>query len=447
MTHTFIPVPEILDSPRGRRLAGAIPVALRVPDHTGLPDSAPVVIVGGGLAALTLAARLWHHGVREYLILERGERIGGQFFDRVAAVGQLVLRSPYEHHPGAEGHRDCEMLDFARLNWEHLTPTERNEVRMAQSGQRAVAPLDIFEAYCSHVAATHGVTERSRRADVREIVAHGDGWRVLTDRGEVRAQAVVLAVGETRRPAPDHWDTASDRVRYWDEPLGEKVTGRHAVVGAGLSAAHIVHDLCSRGLPVDWVFRGTEHYQCADVNAAFFRPEGRAIFHLDALEQRRTMLSVERRPSIMFEFQPRLREWEKSGLLTVHRETEITDLRAHGSGARLHTAADTEPISVDHVHLALGTRTLIAPEVKGVELTLHDGLPAMDEHTLQLADAPGLHAIGAIGSLALGPATRNIDGHRVAAARIADALRARFSSPAPGRAEDRIPTQPIRRSA
>ncbi|GHD81399.1 NAD(P)-binding domain-containing protein [Streptomyces goshikiensis] len=427
MTHTFIPAPEILDSPRGRRLAGATPAALVVPDLPALPASAPVVIVGGGLASLTLAARLWHHGIRDYLILERGTRLGGQFFERVAAVGQLILRSPYEHHPGAEGHRDCEMLDFARLNWEHLTATEQNEVRMAQSGQRAVAPLDVFEGYCSHVAATHGVTGQARRADVREVVADGAGWRVLTDRGEVRAEAVVLAVGEVRRPAPEHWDTTSTHVRYWDQHCERPAGGRHAVIGAGLSSAHIVHDLCNRGLPVDWVFRGTEHYQCADVNAAFFRPEGRAMFHQDSLEQRRSMLSVERRPSIMFEFRPRLQAWEESGLLTVHRGAEITDLQTDGEGAHLAIAGGA-PLSVDQVHLALGTNTVFTAQVSGAKLTFHEGMPLMDEHTLQVSGVPGLYAIGALGSLALGPATRNIDGHRVAAARIADALREQFQA-------------------
>ncbi|MFG2716355.1 transposase [Streptomyces goshikiensis] len=87
MTHTFIPAPEILDSPRGRRLAGATPAALVVADLPALPASAPVVIVGGGLASLTLAARLWHHGIRDYLILERGTRLGGLGF----GAGRMTL--------------------------------------------------------------------------------------------------------------------------------------------------------------------------------------------------------------------------------------------------------------------------------------------------------------------------------------------------------------------
>ncbi|MET9293139.1 NAD(P)-binding domain-containing protein [Streptomyces sp. NPDC003077] len=426
MTYTFIPAPELLDSPRGRRLVGATPSALMVPERPELPPTASAVIVGGGLAALSLAARLWHDGIRDYLILERGPRLGGQFFERTASVGQMILRSPYEHHPGAEGHSDCEMLDFARLNWNHLTAIEQNEVRMAQSGQRAVAPLDVFEGFCSHVAATHSITERSRRAEVQKVVADGDGWRVATDRGDVRATAVVLAVGEARREAPDGWDTASERVRYWDEPC-EPIDGRHAVIGAGLSAAHIVADLCARGLAVDWVFRGKEHYQCADVNAAFFRPEGRAIFHLDSLERRWAMLSVERRPSIMFEFRPRLRAWEEVGLLSVHRETVVTELRADPTGVALCIDGGA-PLRVSQAHLALGTRPPLAPEVSGAEIRTHGGLPLMDETTLQISGITGLYAIGALASLALGPATRNIDGHRVAAARISTSLRRRLGS-------------------
>ncbi|MFI9202014.1 hypothetical protein [Streptomyces sp. NPDC053048] len=189
--------------------------------------------------------------MRDFLLLERESRLTGRFFTRVDNLGQRVLRSPYEHHPGAEGHRDCEMLDFARLHWPQLTEVEQHEVRMAQSGQRGVAPIDIFESYCSHVAASHEVTARARRAEVLEVAGSDE----------------------------------------------------------------------------------------ADVNAAFFRPEGRAIFTRRSLEYR--------------------------------------------------------------------------------------GLPLVHEETMELAGTARLYVMGALASLALGPAARNIDGHRVAAARITAALRAR----------------------
>ncbi|QTT76387.1 NAD(P)-binding domain-containing protein [Streptomyces mobaraensis NBRC 13819 = DSM 40847] len=424
MPSTFFPAPEVLDSPRGRQFTGTIRQALAIP-RTALPPKASVVIIGGGLAALTLAAQLWHHGIRDFLLLEREPRLTGRFFTRVDNVGQLVLRSPYEHHPGAEGHRDCEMLDFARLHWSQLTEVEQHEVRMAQSGQRGVAPIDIFESYCSHVAASHGVPERSRRAEVLEVAGADGGWQVVTDRGTVQAANVVWAVGEPRRPAPRTWDTSSPRVRYWDEPQNSDARkSTHAVIGSGLSAAHIVHDLCARGEHVQWIFRGKEHYQCADVNAAFFRPEGRAIFTQRSLAYRSRMLSVERRPTVMFEFRPRLQAWEESGRLRVFRETEIEYLKDRGTHVEIGLG-DSSPIGVEQVHLALGTKACFEPGLRDTEVQLYGGLPLVHEETMELAGTTRLYVMGALASLALGPAARNIDGHRVAAARITTALQAR----------------------
>ncbi|WP_063787247.1 NAD(P)-binding domain-containing protein [Streptomyces sp. NBRC 110028] len=440
MPSTFLPAPEILDSPRGRRFTDAAPQALTIPG-TPLPAEAPVVIIGGGLAALTLAAQLWHHDIRDYLILEREPKLTGRFFTRVDNVSQRVLRSPYEHHPGAEGHRDCEMLDFARLHWSWLTEVEQHEVRMAQSGQRGVAPIDLFESYCSHVAASHDVTKRARSAAVREVVRAGDRWQVVTDRGSVRASAVVWAVGEPRRPAPDTWDTHSPRVRFWDEPQDRNIDSRnatHAVIGSGLSSAHIVHDLCTRGHRVRWIFRGKEHYQCADVNAAFFRPEGRAMFSQRSLEHRARMLTAERRPSIMFEFRPRLQAWEESGQLSVLRETEVSALKDCGAHVEI-AIADGDTVQADRVHLALGTQMHFSPGVRGAQIRIHRGLPLVSDSTMELAGAPGLYAIGALASCALGPAARNIDGHRVAAARITAALQSAL--PKPDNPVDQTPSE------
>src|SRR5213078_2343436 len=156
---TFVPGPHLLESPRGRdwpRLPAA-PAAAREP---GPPSRADVVVVGAGPAGLAVASALWHHGIHDVVVLDRGGRPARRFFDRIDLLGQRVLRSPYEHHPGVEGYRDCELLDFARLHWSRLTVIERGEVRMAQAGHRSVVPVDVFEAYCDHLVATHDVAGR-----------------------------------------------------------------------------------------------------------------------------------------------------------------------------------------------------------------------------------------------------------------------------------------------
>jgi NADPH-dependent glutamate synthase beta subunit-like oxidoreductase len=388
------------------------------------PAFADVVIVGAGPAGLATAAALWHRGIRNVVLLDCADRLCGRFFDRIDILRQRVLRSPYEHHPGAEGYRDCELLDFARLHWEMLTPLERREIRMAQAGHRSVVPVDVFERFCRHVAAVHGVSARIWQAQVRELDPGADAVLIRTGDVEITAKFVVLCTGEERAAAPaSWWEGSSPDVSYWDEPT-PKDADRLVVVGAGLSAAHLLANALRDGQRVDWVFRAVaERYQCADVNAAFFRAEGRARFDGVAWESRLEHMRAQRRASIMFEFRPAFERAEATGQLSVHRGRVVAGL-ACGPGDRPGVRlADGSMIAGDHVVLALGTRPsagqdLLPPRLTGVR----NGWPDLDEDTLAYRRAPRVLVVGAAAGMVLGPAARNIDGHRVAAARVAAAV-------------------------
>ncbi|MFI5588068.1 NAD(P)-binding protein [Amycolatopsis sp. NPDC051758] len=422
---SFVPEPHLLDSPRGRdwpRLP-ATPVPLR----DELPARADVVVVGAGPAGLAVTSALWHHGVRDVVVLDRGGRACGRFFGRIDLLGQRVLRSPYEHHPGVEGYRDCELLDFARLHWGRLTPTERREVRMSQAGHRSVVPVDVFEAYCEHLVATHGVAEKTWRATAGQVRPGADEVVVHTDRGSVTARHVVLCPGEERREAPESWwggGAAPPGVTYWDERLPAGIGGRQVVVGAGLSSAHLITAALEAGREVHWVVRATgEHYQCADVNSKFFRPEGRARIGGVRWADRLRLFAEYRRASVMFEFRPALQRAEAEGRLVVHRGETITGLSAGMGGTAVLRLAGGRRVSGDHAVLALGTtpetgRGLLPAFAVGER----DGWPDLDERTLAYTHAPRVSVVGAAAGMVLGPAARNIDGHRVATARVADAV-------------------------
>ncbi|MEV7549471.1 FAD-dependent oxidoreductase [Amycolatopsis sp. NPDC089917] len=414
---TFVPEPHLLESPRGREWP-VLP-ATRAAATPEPPAGADVVIVGAGPAGLAVASALWHHGVRDIVVVDRDGRPCGRFFDRVDLLGQRVLRSPYEHHPGVEGYRDCELLDFARLHWSVLTPVERREIRMAQAGHRSVVPVDVFEAYCRHLAASHHVTERTWRGSVREVLPTADAVTVRADRFSVTARHAVLCLGEERRSAPDTWwggGYPPRGVSYWDEPVPAEGK-RLAVVGAGLTAAHLISTGLAQGREVHWVVRETgERYQCADVNSSFFRPEGRARFDGVSWSDRLELMGRFRRASIMFEFRPLLEAAEAEGRLIVHRGKAITKVTP---GVGLHLE-DGSRVSADHVVLALGTTPSIGDGLMPDEAVLdRGGWPTLDERTFAYAGAPRVFAVGAAAGMALGPAARNIDGHRVATARVA----------------------------
>lgn len=412
----FLPSPEVLDSPRGRRLSI---IARPEPRTSDVPAHADVVVVGGGVAALRLAAALWHAGVDDVVIIDSDGRLGGRFFRRADVLGQRVLRSPYEHHPGAEGYRDCELLDFARLNWSRLTAVEKREVRMAQAGHRSVVPLDVFEAFCDHVIAVHGLGERLWRGEVLGLRPGDDEVVVHTTLGDITASSVVLCTGEERVDAPADWAAGLvDGVRYWDEPVTDR-GGVTVVVGAGLSAAHLVTNALDHGGHVHWVLRkDSEHYQCADVNASFFRTEGHAKFLSTSWTDRLALLHRERVASVMFEFRPGLEAAAADGRLVIHRGTTVSGLRSGTVELGQGTAVEG-----DRVLLALGTKPNIGLSLLPVETVRpRDGWPDLDGRTLAFQAAPRVHALGAATCMALGPAARNIDGHRVGTTRVVGSI-------------------------
>src|SRR6266702_290452 len=430
MPTVFMPPPHLLDSERGRDWPYC-PELGRPARAARPPTDADVVIVGAGPAGLAVAAALWHLGIRDVVLLDRTGTPARRFFDRIDGLNQRVLRSPYEHHPGVEGYHDCELLDFARMHWAQLSPVERREIRMAQAGHRSVVPVDVFEAFCHQVATTHQVYPRTWPATVRRVRPHDDGVVLRTDDGEVTARFVALCLGEERKTAPTDWFdgdgagwrgecTLPDNVSYWDEPT--KVDAESVVVvGAGLTGAHLVLKAVDEGRRVHWVLRATEErYQCSDVNASFFRAEGRARFDGVPWADRLTLMGRERRASVMFEFRPLLREAEASGQLTVHRGRTVTGVER--GAVRL---ADGDRIAGDHVVLALGTTPSIGDGLLPADLVgARDGWPDLDERTLAYRRAPRVFAVGAAACMVLGPAARNIDGHRVATARVAATIAA-----------------------
>jgi cation diffusion facilitator CzcD-associated flavoprotein CzcO len=419
----FVPEPHLLDSPRGRAWP-RLSVAEAPPPAGEPPRHADVVVVGAGPSGLAVTSALWHLGVHDLVVLDRDGTPCARFFDRIDVLKQRVLRSPYWHHPGVEGYRDCELLDFARLHWSRLTDVERREVRMAQAGHRSVVPVDVFEAFCRHVAAIHQMPRRTWRATVDTVRPGPDAVRVRGDGFAVTARFVVLCLGEERRPAP-WWPGGRPPagVSYWDEPPPADADSV-VVVGAGLSAAHLIGNALAEGRRVEWIVRqDQERYQCNDVNAAFFRAEGRARFDGVPWRDRLALMRRERRASIMFEFRPQFGEAESAGRLVVHRGRPVTAITPLAGDRAAVTLGGGEQVIGDRVVLALGTTPSIGSRLLPAHVVAsRDGWPALDERTLAYRRAPRVFTVGAAAGMVLGPAARNIDGHRVATARVATAI-------------------------
>ena len=421
----FIPAPELLLSPVGRAVDGACVNDLEF-RRTRLPGTRDILIVGAGLAAMTAATHLWHAGRRDIVIVDPHDRLAARFLRRVDAIQQSVLRSPYEHHPGADGLADCEMVDFARFNWRRLTARERAEVRMAQAGQRSVVPLDVFRGFCSRVARIHDLAAAAVQAEVTQLCSVGDGFLVTTTAGQTKASHVIAAVSEEAVRAPDGWDVPDGGpVRYWDQPGALQDSEHVAVVGSGLTAAHLIRHHLGHGRCVSWVQRGRERFQCSDVEASYFRPEGRARFLAMDREGRQALIRRQRTPSVMFEFAPGLREAEADGRLTAYRDTGRLHVDVTSDGSARIRGEGSPPVTASLAVLALGTRPAALPRLQlpsGERVEVGD--LRIDDRSLRAAPMGSLYVSGVLATGALGPAARNIDGHRVAAQMICADLEA-----------------------
>jgi NADPH-dependent 2,4-dienoyl-CoA reductase/sulfur reductase-like enzyme len=147
-----------------------------------------------------------------------------------------------------------------------------------------------------------------------------------------------------------------------------------------------------------------------------------------AWADRLRMMRRERRASVMYEFRPLLQEAEADGRLTVHRGRRLDAITAKAAGPTTVRLSDGTRIESDQVVLALGTAVSTgAGLLPGQLVAEHDGWPDLDERTLAYRNASAVFAVGAATGMVLGPAGRNIDGHRVATARVATTIAARLA--------------------
>ncbi len=291
---------------------------------------------------------------------------------------------------------------------------------MAMSGQRSVVPVDVFRAYVHHTVFNHDVAARCWQSTVERVEPAVAGWVVHHTRGSLNAERVVFAIGERTIEPPPAWQV-SNRVVPWDRyHCGPAAGSTTLVSGSGLSAAHVVADLCARGGEVVWVQRQAERFQCADVNARYFRPEGRGMFRSLPPDRRARSLTRNRVPTVMFEFQPFLRSWHENGCLSVHRHTSVTGISELADGRLSVSLSSGATHVVDQAVAAHGTSPTPLP-VDGLS-DLLPNLPLVDDETLEPMGRKGLHVMGAHAAMSIGPAARNIDGMRVAAQQIAAAF-------------------------
>jgi cation diffusion facilitator CzcD-associated flavoprotein CzcO len=218
-----------------------------------------VLIVGSGFSGIGAAIRLEKAGRTDYLIIERGNDLGGTWRDNT--------------YPGAACDVQSQLYSFSfalSTEWSRIYP-----------GQQEI------QAYLRRTAEKFRVTERIK-FDCAMVAAQWDEhkklWSITTTNGEYTAAVLVTAFGGLSEPRmPDIPGMATFRgpvfhTARWNH--GVDLTGKRvAVIGTGASAIQAIPEIAERAAHLD-VFQRTPSWILPRGDRTYSGPERFAFRHV-----------------------------------------------------------------------------------------------------------------------------------------------------------------------
>jgi cation diffusion facilitator CzcD-associated flavoprotein CzcO len=178
-----------------------------------------VAIVGSGFAGLGIAARLAGAGRNDFLVLEKGDSVGGTWRDNT--------------YPGCACDVPSHLYSFSFAPNPHWT--------------RVYARQPEIRAYLERIADTYRLRDRIRfGATVTDATWDGSGWDVRTSAGaRLRARVLIWGTGPLHIPSIPDLDGLAEfggtvfHSSQWDH--GHDLRGKRvAVIGTGASAIQFV---------------------------------------------------------------------------------------------------------------------------------------------------------------------------------------------------------------
>ncbi|QIK66185.1 NAD(P)/FAD-dependent oxidoreductase [Nocardioides sp. HDW12B] len=191
-----------------------------------LPPHVGVLVVGAGFGGLATAIKLHEAGREDFLVVERGNDVGGTWRDNT--------------YPGAACDVPSQLYSYSFA----LNP----------DWSSSFSPQPEIQAYIQKVAERSGTLDRFafdtalEAATWDETAGH---WTVRTSAGELTADAVVSAAGalsDPKNPDIEGFDSFTGQVFHsarWDHDAD--LTGKRvAVIGTGASAIQIVPEIAEK---------------------------------------------------------------------------------------------------------------------------------------------------------------------------------------------------------
>jgi cation diffusion facilitator CzcD-associated flavoprotein CzcO len=178
-------------------------------------------IIGSGFSGLGMAIRLEQEGIEDFIVLERGDDVGGTWH--------------FNTYPGCACDVPSHLYSFSfapNPKWSE-TYSRQPEIR----------------DYLQRVADEHGVREKVRlNCTVEGIEWEDDGWTIATSDGPLRARVVVAGMGPLAEPklpdveGLDDFEGEMFHSARWHHDAD--LTGKRiAAVGTGASAIQFVPEI------------------------------------------------------------------------------------------------------------------------------------------------------------------------------------------------------------
>lgn len=384
-------------------------------------ESARVAIVGAGPQGLTAAVHLVAAGVdpSDLLVIDPAGDWLAVWRRRFAELGIDHLRSPSVHHPHPDPYA---LASFA-------SERRRTDELHHQYGLPSTA---LFGDFCAQVVVDSGLDGVVRSDAVVGIDASGPAPVTvsLASGASVCAAHVVWATD----PASRVWSGGiGSRLVHWED-AGDGATrpgDTIAVIGGGLTAAHLVQRALDRGNHVEWVTRRPIVERDFDTDPGWLGPKEMLGFaaRKDPAERLDLVLDARGGGSVPPWMMRHLGRAERSGRLcrrvgavTVDHVDDVDDAGDRGC----EVTVDGHPLHADQVWLATGDRPDATASTPLHELLLRCGTELVGGHPVLAAALriPGtrVQVAGRLAQLQLGPTAGNLAGARRAAELVVGAV-------------------------
>ena len=195
------------------------------PTAPSRPSAQPrVVVIGAGFGGLGVARELLRRGLRDVVVLERADEVGGVWRDNTYPDAACDVPSPLSSWSWAPN-----------PDWSRRSSRQPEILAYLRATAEAEGLLDLVRT---------GTEVLGARFDEATGV-----WHVRTTGGPLEADLLVSAVGQLSNPVvpsiPGHFDGPTFHSAQWRHDVD--LTGRRvAVVGTGASAIQLVPGIVDR---------------------------------------------------------------------------------------------------------------------------------------------------------------------------------------------------------